>query len=154
MQIRVFAYFQFDHFPKLKIDSESRFEKRMSIFQFFKKLKRFCQYLKKSKNGFPIVFSKSDFALAGVNCGLQIFNFRTDDILLLQIFNFTTADILLLEISLKTCLISFVMSHLLRVPIGKLTKEQTLIPANCYVLVSTNIIIVTKAAVFCIFSYC
>ena len=33
-QIRIFAYFQFDHFPKLKIDSESRFEKRMPIFQF------------------------------------------------------------------------------------------------------------------------
>ena len=26
--------FQFDHFPKLKIDSESRFEMRMSIFLF------------------------------------------------------------------------------------------------------------------------
>ena len=33
-QIRVFAYFQFDHFPKSKIDSESRFEMRMSIFLF------------------------------------------------------------------------------------------------------------------------
>ena len=25
MQIRIFAYFRFDHFPKSKIDSESRF---------------------------------------------------------------------------------------------------------------------------------
>ena len=33
-QIRVFAYFQFDHFPKSKIDSESRFQMRMSILQF------------------------------------------------------------------------------------------------------------------------
>ena len=28
------AYFQFDHFPKSKIDFESRFEKRMSKFLF------------------------------------------------------------------------------------------------------------------------
>ena len=34
MQIRVFAYFLFDHFPKSKIDSENRFEIRMSIFLF------------------------------------------------------------------------------------------------------------------------
>ena len=34
MQIHVFAYFPFDHFPKSKIDSESRFEMRMSIFLF------------------------------------------------------------------------------------------------------------------------
>ena len=33
-QIRVFAYFQFDHFPKSKIDSESIFEMRMSLFLF------------------------------------------------------------------------------------------------------------------------
>ena len=33
-QIYVFAYFQFDHFPKSKIDSKSRFEMRMSIFPF------------------------------------------------------------------------------------------------------------------------
>ena len=32
-------------------------------------LKRCCQYLKKSKTGFPIVLSKSDVALAGANCG-------------------------------------------------------------------------------------
>ena len=31
---RVYMYFQFDHFPKLKIDSESRFEKRMPVFLF------------------------------------------------------------------------------------------------------------------------
>ena len=30
-QIRVFAYFQFDHFPKSKIDSESGFEMRIYI---------------------------------------------------------------------------------------------------------------------------
>ena len=34
MQIRVFAYFQFEPFPKLKIDSESRFEMKISIFLF------------------------------------------------------------------------------------------------------------------------
>ena len=33
-QIRVFAYFPFDQFPKSKIDSESRFEIRMSVFLF------------------------------------------------------------------------------------------------------------------------
>ena len=33
-QIRVFVYFPFDHFPKLKIDSKSRFEKRMPIYLF------------------------------------------------------------------------------------------------------------------------
>ena len=33
-RIRVYVYFQFDRFPKSKIDSESRFEMRMSIFQF------------------------------------------------------------------------------------------------------------------------
>ena len=32
--LHVFAYFQFDYFPKSKIDSESRFEKTMSIFLF------------------------------------------------------------------------------------------------------------------------
>ena len=34
MQICIFAYFQFHHFPKSKIDIESRFEMRMSIFLF------------------------------------------------------------------------------------------------------------------------
>ena len=33
-QIREFAYFQFDHFPKSKINSERRFEMRMSILLF------------------------------------------------------------------------------------------------------------------------
>ena len=33
-QIRVFAYLPFDHFPKSKTYSESRFEVRMSIFPF------------------------------------------------------------------------------------------------------------------------
>ena len=33
-QIRVFAYFFFDIFPKLKIDFESRFKMRLSIFPF------------------------------------------------------------------------------------------------------------------------
>ena len=33
-QIRVFVYFPLDHFPKSKIDSEIRFEMRMSIFIF------------------------------------------------------------------------------------------------------------------------
>ena len=32
--IRIFAFFQFDHFPKSKIDFENRFEMRMSIFLF------------------------------------------------------------------------------------------------------------------------
>ena len=34
MQICVFVYFQFDHFPKFKIDFESRFEMTMSILLF------------------------------------------------------------------------------------------------------------------------
>ena len=63
------SIFPFDHFPKSKIDSESRFEMRLSILLFYFFVKRFCQYLKQSKNGFPIVFSKSDVALAGGNCG-------------------------------------------------------------------------------------
>ena len=33
-QIRVFAYLQFDHFPKSKIDSENIFVMRRSIFLF------------------------------------------------------------------------------------------------------------------------
>ena len=33
-RIRVYVYFQFDHFPKLKIDFKSRFKMRMSIFLF------------------------------------------------------------------------------------------------------------------------
>ena len=34
-QIHVFAYCRFDHFPKSKIDSESSFEIRKSILQFY-----------------------------------------------------------------------------------------------------------------------
>ena len=34
-QIRVFADFLFDHFPKLKIDSKSRFEMRNAIFLYY-----------------------------------------------------------------------------------------------------------------------
>ena len=33
-QIRVFAYFQFDHFPKLQIDFKCGFQMRISIFLF------------------------------------------------------------------------------------------------------------------------
>ena len=33
-RIRVYVYFQFDHFPNSKIDFESRFVMRMSIFLF------------------------------------------------------------------------------------------------------------------------
>ena len=40
-KIRLFAYFQFDPFPKSKIDLESRFEMRTSIFLF-----KFNFYLK------------------------------------------------------------------------------------------------------------
>ena len=60
----VFAYFQFDHFPKSKIDFESSFEMRRSKFMlyiFF--LERFEQQQKKLKIGFPIVFS--NFARKG-----------------------------------------------------------------------------------------
>ena len=53
-QVHAFADFPFDHFPKSKIDSESRFEEFWSILK------------KKSKNGFPIVFSKKWFGLGRV----------------------------------------------------------------------------------------
>ena len=43
-QLRVFAYFLFDHFPKSKFDSNNRFEKRMPMYFFFK---RFGRHLKK-----------------------------------------------------------------------------------------------------------
>ena len=33
-QLRQLAYFQFDHIPQSEIDSKTRFEIRMSIFQF------------------------------------------------------------------------------------------------------------------------
>ena len=61
-QIRVFVYFPFDHFPKAKIDSESRFEMRMSIFLF----EAFWSiFKKKSKNVFPVVFLVSDLTGVG-----------------------------------------------------------------------------------------
>ena len=71
-QDHVFAYFQFDHFPQSKINFESRFEMRMSIFLFKIFLERFGQYFKKSKNGFPIVFQKCD--LAGEGWGAKFIN--------------------------------------------------------------------------------
>ena len=49
-QIRAFAYFQFDHFSKLKIDSESRFEMRLSIFLlyfFFEEVRSIFQKVNK-----------------------------------------------------------------------------------------------------------
>ena len=64
-QIRVFVYFLFDHFPKSKIDFESRFEKNalISILIFFWRVS--VSILKKSNNWFPIVFSKSDWTGVG-----------------------------------------------------------------------------------------
>ena len=53
----VFAYFQFDHFPKSKIDFESSFEMRRSKFMlyiFF--LERFEQQKKSWKSDFPLYF--------------------------------------------------------------------------------------------------
>ena len=41
-QIRVFADFSIDHFPKSKIDSKSRFKIRIAIFLFKFFLKSFC----------------------------------------------------------------------------------------------------------------
>ena len=68
-----YAYFQFDPFPKLKIDSESIFQMEMSILLFFfKKMERFGQYLKKSKNRFSIVFPKSEIDLVNRNIHIQI----------------------------------------------------------------------------------
>ena len=57
------AYFQFDHFPKSEIDSESRFEMRMSIFLFKIFMESFDHHIKMFNNGFSMVFSKSDLAL-------------------------------------------------------------------------------------------
>ena len=57
LKIHIYAYISIFSLTTSKIDSESRFEMRMSIFQykiFFSK--SFGQYFKKSKNGFPIVF--------------------------------------------------------------------------------------------------
>ena len=67
MRIHGFVYFWFDHFPKSKIDFESRFEMRMSIFLFKFFLGAFWSVFKKSKKGFPIVFSKSDLTSVGSN---------------------------------------------------------------------------------------
>ena len=61
-QIRVFVYFLFDHFPKSKIELKRECPYFYSKFLL---LKSFGQYLKKSKNGFPIVFSKSDLTGVG-----------------------------------------------------------------------------------------
>ena len=47
--IYIFAYFQFDHFPKSPIDFESSIVKKF--------LERFDQQQKKLKIGFPIVYS-------------------------------------------------------------------------------------------------
>ena len=60
-QLSKLTYFQFDHFPMSKIDSESRFEMRMSIFLFNFFMERFDHHKKMFNNGFPVEFSKSDF---------------------------------------------------------------------------------------------
>ena len=58
-QICVFAYFQFDPFPESKIDSESRFEKRMPIFLFWFFFKEFRSiFLKNQKIDFPLYIKK------------------------------------------------------------------------------------------------
>ena len=55
----LFAYFQFDHFTKSKIDSESRFEMRMTIFLFKFFFGAFWSVFKKvKKNDFPLYFQK------------------------------------------------------------------------------------------------
>ena len=70
----VFAYFQFDRFPKSKIDSESRFEMRMSISIFKTYFLKSCgHYFKKSKKEFSIVFSKSDLTGEGYIFDANIF---------------------------------------------------------------------------------
>ena len=58
-QICVFAYFQFDHFPKSKIYSENSFKMKRSIFlfkTFF--VERFDGWKKSSKMDFPLYFQK------------------------------------------------------------------------------------------------
>ena len=51
-------HFQFKHFPKFKMTSESRFLKKYYIITIPKKIGAFWSvYKKKSKNRFPIVFS-------------------------------------------------------------------------------------------------
>ena len=57
MKVKVHV-FRLRHFAKAKIESESSVLIKyflITILNFF--LERFGQYLKKSKNGFPIVFS-------------------------------------------------------------------------------------------------
>ena len=56
MQILVFAYFQFNHFPKSKIDSESRFEMRTSILFFVMIFEQY--FLKVKKIDFSLYFQK------------------------------------------------------------------------------------------------
>ena len=80
VKICVFAYFQFDNFLKSKIDSESSFEMKRSIFLFFKKkLGAFRWKEKKLENWFPIVFFKMDssdvrgyFHIRGLRIGTMI----------------------------------------------------------------------------------
>ena len=72
MHICVFSVWQL---TKVKIDFESRFKMRMSIFIFLIFFGAFQSVFKKVKIGFPIVFSKSDVALAGVNCGDRLWVF-------------------------------------------------------------------------------
>ena len=48
-RFKEWAYFHFDHFPKSKIDTESRLEMRMSIFVFQIFLERFDHHKKDVK---------------------------------------------------------------------------------------------------------
>ena len=68
-RIRVYVYFQFttSQSQKMIFKADLKWECPYFNSKFF--LERFGQYLKKSKNGFLIVFSKSNVALAEVNCG-------------------------------------------------------------------------------------
>ena len=74
-----FRVFWFGHFPRSGVESESSFLIKyyiITVLNFF--LERFGQYLKKSKNGFPIVFSNLARPMGGGN-------FR-DTILVIQSF--------------------------------------------------------------------
>ena len=51
------------------MDSESRILKKYYKTKILKKKERFDQYLKKSKNGFPIVFSNLAPPMGGCNFG-------------------------------------------------------------------------------------
>ena len=55
-QIRVFAYFQFDHFPKSEIDSKSKFETRTTTTVNTQK----CENNQNAKNLKPIKMLKCD----------------------------------------------------------------------------------------------